>query len=56
MIGRHVTVIDYGIGNLLNVVRALEHCGASVQVAELLKKAGIVEQKAEKTFRKIIKR
>jgi glutamine amidotransferase len=29
---RHVTVIDYGIGNLLNVVRALEHCGASVQV------------------------
>ena len=34
MIGRHVTVIDYGIGNLLNVVRALEHCGASVQVAE----------------------
>ena len=34
MIGRHVTVIDYGIGNLLNVVRALEHGGASVQVAE----------------------
>jgi glutamine amidotransferase len=32
--GRHVTVIDYGIGNLLNVVRALEHCGASVQVAD----------------------
>jgi len=32
--GRHVTVIDYGIGNLLNVVRALEHCGATVQVAE----------------------
>lgn len=23
-----VTVIDYGAGNLLNVVRALEHCGA----------------------------
>lgn len=23
-----VTVIDYGIGNLLNVLRALEHCGA----------------------------
>ena len=34
MSGRHVTVIDYGIGNLLNVVRALEHCGASVQVAD----------------------
>lgn len=27
-----VVVLDYGIGNLLNVVRALEHCGASVQV------------------------
>lgn len=27
-----VTVLDYGIGNLLNVVRALEHCGGSVQV------------------------
>lgn len=34
MSGCHVTVIDYGIGNLLNVVRALEHCGATVQVAE----------------------
>lgn len=29
-----VTVIDYGIGNLLNMVRALEHCGAAVQVVE----------------------
>ncbi len=29
-----VTVIDYGIGNLLNVVRALEHCGAAVTVVE----------------------
>jgi glutamine amidotransferase len=29
-----VTVIDYGIGNLLNMVRALEHCGASVQVVD----------------------
>ncbi len=27
-----VTLIDYGIGNLLNTVRALEHCGASVKV------------------------
>ena len=25
-----VTVIDYGIGNLLSVCRALEHCGAEV--------------------------
>ena len=30
-----VTVLDYGIGNLLNVVRALEHCGATVRVATL---------------------
>jgi glutamine amidotransferase len=29
-----VTVVDYGIGNLLNVVRALEHCGAAVQVVD----------------------
>lgn len=28
-----VTVLDYGIGNLLNVVRALEHGGATVRVA-----------------------
>lgn len=31
---RAVTVIDYGIGNLLNVVRALQHCGADVSVVE----------------------
>lgn len=29
---KSVTVVDYGIGNLLNVVRALEHCGSSVHV------------------------
>ena len=29
---QNVTVIDYGIGNLLNVVRALQHCGGAVQV------------------------
>ena len=29
---QNVTVIDYGIGNLLNVVRALEHCGTQVRV------------------------
>lgn len=29
-----VTVIDYGIGNLLNVVRALEHCGGAVRVID----------------------
>jgi glutamine amidotransferase len=31
---RAVTVIDYGIGNLLNVLRALEHCGASIRVVD----------------------
>ena len=30
-----VTVVDYGAGNLLNVVRALEHCGASPLVTAL---------------------
>ena len=27
-----VTIIDYGVGNLLSVQRGLEHCGASVTV------------------------
>ena len=27
-----VTVIDYGVGNLLSVQRGLEHCGASVRL------------------------
>lgn len=30
----NVTVLDYGIGNLLNVCRALEACGASVSVVD----------------------
>jgi glutamine amidotransferase len=29
-----VTVLDYGIGNLLNVLRAFEHCGAQVTVLD----------------------
>lgn len=29
-----VTVLDYGIGNLLNVLRALEHCGAAIRVVD----------------------
>lgn len=29
-----VTVVDYGMANLLNVVRAFEHCGADVTIAE----------------------
>ena len=32
MPSRDVTVIDYGVGNLLSVRRALEHCGARVTV------------------------
>ena len=34
MSGVPVTVLDYGIGNLLNVVRALEHCGGAVNVID----------------------
>lgn len=30
---KKVSIIDYGVGNLLNVVRAFEHCGALVEVA-----------------------
>jgi glutamine amidotransferase len=40
-----VTVIDYGIGNLLNVVRALEHEGAQVRVVD---QASQVEQLPER--------
>ena len=29
-----VSIIDYGVGNLLNVVRAFEHCNAIVEVVE----------------------
>jgi glutamine amidotransferase len=32
MSGREVAVMDYGVGNLLSVRRALEHCGATVTV------------------------
>lgn len=28
-----VTIIDYGVGNLLSVTRAFEHCGATVMLA-----------------------
>lgn len=34
MSSTQVTVVDYGAGNLLNVVRALEHCGAVVEVTQ----------------------
>ena len=29
-----VTVVDYGLGNLFSVQRALEHCGAQVEVSD----------------------
>ena len=29
-----VVVADYGIGNLLSVRRALEHCGATVEMSD----------------------
>jgi glutamine amidotransferase len=32
MSGPEVAVMDYGVGNLLSVRRALEHCGATVRV------------------------
>ena len=32
--GIKVTIADYGVGNLLNVVRAFQHCGADVHVTE----------------------
>lgn len=31
---RAVTVIDYGVGNLFSVARALDHCGAKTLLAE----------------------
>lgn len=34
MKSQKLMVIDYGIGNLLNVVRALQHCGAEVEVVD----------------------
>ncbi len=30
-----VTIIDYGMGNLLSVAKAVEHCGAEVRVSSL---------------------
>lgn len=33
-----VTVIDYGIGNLLSVARAFEHCGAGVELTADVRK------------------
>ncbi len=42
---RAVTVIDYGIGNLLNVVRALQHCGANVSVVENASQVAVLPER-----------
>lgn len=34
---QNITLIDYGAGNLLNVQRAFEHCGAKVNIATTAK-------------------
>jgi glutamine amidotransferase len=40
-----VTVLDYGIGNQLNVLRALEHCGAAVKVVQKASAADLDAQR-----------
>lgn len=32
MMAKHAVVVDYGMGNVLSVVRALEYCGASAEL------------------------
>ena len=39
-----VTILDYGMCNLFNVVRAFEHCGANVQVTENPREAEMAER------------
>ena len=39
-----VTVLDYGMSNLLNVVRAFEHLGSTVRVAETTEQAQDAER------------
>ncbi|MEY2633864.1 MAG: imidazole glycerol phosphate synthase subunit HisH [Pseudomonadota bacterium] len=34
MTQKPITLVDYGMANLLNVARAFEHCGATVRVVE----------------------
>jgi glutamine amidotransferase len=34
MTQKPITLVDYGMANLLNVARAFEHCGAAVRVVE----------------------
>jgi glutamine amidotransferase len=34
VIDKHVTLLDYGMANLLNVARAFEHCGSHVTITD----------------------
>jgi len=34
MVAKNITLLDYGMANLLNVARAFEHCGATVRIVE----------------------
>ncbi len=34
LMSKKVVIVDYGVGNLLSVARAFEHCGANVVLAE----------------------
>ncbi|MDH0339712.1 imidazole glycerol phosphate synthase subunit HisH [Metapseudomonas otitidis] len=34
MVNRNITLLDYGMANLLNVARAFEYCGATVRIIE----------------------
>lgn len=44
MTGNKITLLDYGMCNLLNVARAFEHCGAEVIITE----DAAIAQRAEK--------
>jgi glutamine amidotransferase len=44
MTGRAVTVVDYGVGNLLSVARAFEYCGANVELTGNPKRIAAAER------------
>ncbi|WP_411037482.1 imidazole glycerol phosphate synthase subunit HisH [Shinella sp. BYT-45] len=39
-----ITLVDYGMANMLNVARAFRHCGAEVRVVETAADAGSVDR------------
>ena len=41
---KKVTIVDYGMGNLLSVKRALEYCGAEVNVTEKLSNIASIDR------------